>query len=477
MSQFEVPVVEAAVPQWEARPERVTLVDAQSGRKPKTVALLNDWAYVEHSLMRLVAAWGRYLAEWDDKVAVHRHVWEQSECVQRLRDRLVEFPGTTGNLETPVSRELEALVNTVLLAPSHEDAIDGIYALLMGALTTAYLNYGGTAHPVHDAPTLATLHQILGFKNGMRLWYRDYRRRHPHTMDADYKSSIERELEACGQLLAPLPVVEAASPCGVNTNYRQPARPARPQGSISSLDLYLPIAGDFCTSIEARRLFWCIGYMREMNLAEEMLRWVWAAHYMPWSYQKELARHLWDESRHGDSGYSRLKDFGIALGEVGFNSNPLGPWNESGAVEYAAAMTPEELFEAAFIIGMVAETGHFAVKNEAYQDFKAGGDMESAEMMIFDIIDEGSHVRYCHEWLPELAARAGLDLGDYRGRAAEILRERQEKSDERAARSRNMAPDEDDLAFREYRRLLALMREKLPLSNAETCPPRTNLPM
>jgi hypothetical protein len=36
-------------------------------------------------------------------------------------------------------------------------------------------------------------------------------------------------------------------------------------------------------------------------------------------------------------------------------------------------MTPQELFEQAFFIGMVAETGHFHVKNEAYHDFKDGG--------------------------------------------------------------------------------------------------------
>ncbi len=459
---------------------REVLITAKSGRKPLTVARLNDWHYIEQSLMRLIAAWGRYFPAWSDKTACHRHIYEQAECVQKLRDRLTEFPGTKGNLDAPVSQKLENLVNTVLQAPTFEDAIDGVYSVLMGALTTAYLEYGGKAHPVHDAPTLSTLHQVLGFKNGMRLWLRDYRRRHPHTINADYKAAIESELANCFDLKQAVPIEDnIAAPCGVNTDYRLPARFGKPENSTPKLPLEAEMEPDFTTSIEMRRLFWCYGYMQEMGLAEDMLRWVWAAHYMPWDYQYQLARHLWDESRHGDSGYSRLLDFGITLADVGYpryGGDARGPYNDDGTVDYAPNMTPEDLFNQAYFIGMVAETAHFTVKNEAYNDFKDGGDLESAEMMLFDVIDEGNHVRYCHEWLPELARRAGVDLGDYRARAAQIRAEKQQTADERAATKRS-ARQEDSPAFQELQRLLEIMRTKHPLSNAQSCPPRSSKPM
>lgn len=66
---------------------REVLVSPDSGRKPKIVARLRDWEYIETALMRLIAGWGRYFAEWPDKVACHRHVWEQAECVQLRRER------------------------------------------------------------------------------------------------------------------------------------------------------------------------------------------------------------------------------------------------------------------------------------------------------------------------------------------------------------------------------------------------------
>ena len=155
-------------------------VDRASGSKPRTVARLQDWEYLERALMRLIAGWGRHIAGLDDKVAVHRQLWEQAECTRKLRDRLSQFPGSLHNLDQSVSAKLEQLANTVLLAPSHQDAIDGIYQLLSRALTASYLHYIQHAHPIHDAPTVAVLHEVVGTKEQQRLWLREFRRRYPH---------------------------------------------------------------------------------------------------------------------------------------------------------------------------------------------------------------------------------------------------------------------------------------------------------
>jgi hypothetical protein len=467
-------------------------VDAESGSKPRTVARLQDWEYLERALMRLIAGWGRYFAAWEDKVAVHRHIWEQAECARRLRERLTQFPGNRHNLDQPVSRRLETLANTALLAPSHQDAVDGIYQLLSGALTGAYLHYIQHAHPIHDAPTVAALHEIVSVKEQQRLWLRDYRRRYQHATSPTYRAAIEEALAACGHLLRPVPRDdEAAAPAGVRTDFRLPARPAYPPRSQPDVAIMPVIAANFTGSVEARRLFWAVGYMREMNLAMDQLRWIYDGHSMPWEFQQDIARHLWDESRHGDSGYSRLLDFGITLEEVGFApySDPAATaelpsaapqYDEPGAIPavgWAEPLSPSELYETVFTIGMIAETGHFQVKREAYDDFKAGGDLESAEMMLFDIIDESTHVQYAHRWLPLLAEHAGLDNADYRERAAAIRQQRQQEYLERVATYTSAAGRPDDPNRALYEELIERMRAHQPLANAATCPPRSPLPM
>lgn len=480
--------------------KRTVLVDADSKQKPRTVDLLNDWQYIEKSIHRLIAAWGKDVAGWNDKSTIHRHIWDQAECVRRLRERVEQFPG--GKADAPVSNRLEQLVNTVLLAPCINDALDGIYELLLKTLVAAYGEYTTHVHPVHDAPTISLLHEINQIKSQQWLWYRDYRRRFPHKTDAAYREKVTALLAAVGQFRAALPVERGAEaqPAGVATDFRiskfsardEPIRPKHP-----FMDY---VKADFTTSIEARRLFWAYGYMLEKNLPDDQLNWLYYGHYMPWQWHHDISRHLWDESRHGDSGFSRLCDFGISLDEVGFSGYDQG-WRDEELKKISAArgipldecytrqrellapfkaepITKQQLYEHVFMIGLVAETGHFVVKNEGYVDFKEGQDLESAEMMLFDIIDETAHVQYAHNWLELLAKHAGIDNTGYRERGAKVREEYQTNAIKLAKDLQRTLPrTPGHPAFDFYQSLLARIRAASPLSNAATCPPRSPKPM
>ena len=479
---------------------RKVLVDAQAKQKPRTVDQLCDWQYVEKSIHRLICAWGRDVSAWDDKSTIHRHVWDQAECVRRLRERTEQFPG--GKPDAPVSGQLERLVNTVLLAPTHHDALDGIYVYLLKTLVAAYGEYSVTVHPIHDAPTIALLHEINQIKSQQWLWYRDYRRRYPHETDPVYRQKGEAALADCGHLKSALPLnaADTAQPAGVATDFKLRRFFARDEPTRAKQPFMDYVRADFTTSIEARRLFWAYGYMMEKNIPDDQLAWIYYGHYMPWQWHHDISRHLWDESRHGDSGYSRLCDFGIGLDEVGFG--PYDLQDRDKALEEIAKergiSIPEArerhnellaplrmepiskalLYQHVFMIGMVAETGHFVVKNEGYVDFKEGQDLESAEMMLFDIIDETAHVQYAHRWLPMLAEHAGIDNSDYRERAAKVREESQAKANHDAGKlQRELSRTPGDPSFDFYQSLLSRIRASYPLTNATTCPPRSPKPM
>jgi hypothetical protein len=457
---------------------REVQVDLGTRKKPKVVFRLQQWEYLERSLHRLLCGWGRHLSEWDDKIALARHVWEQAESVQRLRQRLVEFPGASSNLEGSVSVRLQKVGETVLHAPSWQDAFDGIAQHFLSALVKSYLDYAKNAHPVHDAPTLAVIAANVRAKDQIRRWLRDFRRRFPHEVDSNYIERIGLALGSASDFLEILPTEPRAKPIGVESGFRPPLTSAHPKGSRPKHDIMPHLESAFSHSIEVRRLFWCYGYMLELNLAEDQLIWLWDSHELPWEFQYDVSRHMWDESRHGDSGHSRLLDFGISLEEIGF-PHYTEPSKMTESCELATGesnpMGPKELYEAVFFIGMVAETGHFQVKQEAYEDFKSGGDLESAEMMLFDIIDETSHVQYAHHWLPMLAERAGIHSDDWRIRGAETRRRLQKEAVVRAQAFRPTEVDEPARAH--VQQLLERMRQVQPLSNAQTCPPRSYKPM
>jgi hypothetical protein len=466
--------------QLESSPAAALQVTRETKSRPLILDRLKDWQYLERSIHRLIAAWGRHFEDWDDKSAVHRHIWDQAEIVRKLRDRIEQFPGGDG--DAPVSSKLERLVNAVLLAPGFEDAIEGIYEILARHMARIYIAYAQSAHPVHDAPTVDLLHDICAIKEQHWLWMRDYRRRHPHQIARPYQQAVADAWEACGKMAAALEVEGAgARPVGVGIEFGLPKFSARLSHWRAPYDINPYIRADFSHHVETRRLFWAIGYMMEKNLPDDQLRWIYWGHFMPWEFHYNVSRHLWDESRHGDSGYSRLKDFGICLEEVGFSPYNIGEM--AGVEETIDLRIPGQpldakgLYDEVFFIGMVAEQGHFMVKNQSYQDFRDGEDLESAEMMLFDIIDETQHVQYAHRWLPVLADLAGIDNSDYKERAAARRKELQEEELSRIEQDRNMPRSSGSAAWNHYQNLLERVRTHCPLTNVDSAPERSPKPM
>jgi hypothetical protein len=279
----------------------------------------------------------------------------------------------------------------------------------------------------------------------------------------------------------PLP---GAALAGVNDLPPPLQFPGVPKEWRPAYDIMPYLSVDFEQSAEARRLFWAIAYLRECSLPDEQLLWIDCGHFMPWEWHHDISRHLWDESRHSLSGYSRLLDWGISLNEVGHlwgdattlrhdESTPLiqkmvDPFLSVEEMTLHGSPKPmgaAELYESVFTVGLVAETGHFAVKNESYQDFRDGADFESAEMMLFDIIDETAHVQYAHRWLETLAQHAGVDNSNYQKRGVEIRNQRQKVQLQKIQEASLLPRTHDFGPWNHYQNLLKLVSEKSPFSN------------
>jgi len=460
--------------------------------------LLAGWRYVEHSVLRIIAGWGRSAADWTDKVAVFHHTWLQAEAVDRMRRRLDMFVG--GKPDQPVNVAFERVMNAVLLAPSFTDAMAAVHEVVQPALAAAYVGYIGSGHRVHDLPTHGLLREILAFKVVQAEWYADFRTRHPQPLEAAYQQRVRDALWGIGSFALPIEhVAPFAAACGVGTAFTMPYTPGRPQGWNASPDVFPLLEMDYAHSVEARRLWFMIGYMREMGVAEDQLSWIYYADTLPWQYTYEEARHMWDESRHGNSGLLRLGDFGLGIEHVGYSS-----YGKSGD-QILQPLTPRDLYEQFYGITQIAETGFFQTKRDGFADFDRGGDDASAEMMQFDIIDETSHVVYGHTRIPTLMKAAGVDE-DYRARGQRERAACQLTSDNRVLTlkafmhsgslpqnagpvrgveanavnksiERSLRTLADPKALAHYDWMMTVVREKCPLKRMDEIPTRPNLPM
>src|SRR6478672_4826311 len=144
---------------------------------PPAFVLLSNWRYIEYSILRMIAGWGRWAGDWEDKLAVCYHTWLQAQTVERFRKRLDMFPG--GKPDGAVNAVFERLANAVLLAPSWADAMAGVHGVLNPLLVRTYADYIASSHRVHDRPTHEVLRETLELKRQQAQWYDDFRRRHP----------------------------------------------------------------------------------------------------------------------------------------------------------------------------------------------------------------------------------------------------------------------------------------------------------
>jgi hypothetical protein len=465
---------------------------------PGAYVLLSNWRYIEYSILRIIAGWGRSACDWQDKLAVCYHTWLQAQIVDRFRKRLEMFPG--GRADAPVNAVFESLCNAILLAPSWRDAMAGVHEILNPLLVRTYGDYIASSHPVHDRPTHELLRDTLDLKRRQSEWYQDFARRNPHVIDPIYIRQIEAALGPLNGSLSGViePGSAHAGACGIATDFRMPITPGRVKNWDTAPNVIPLLECDWNNSIEARRLFFMIGYCWEMGVAEQQLRWVYHADFMPFDFIYAESRHLWDESRHGDSGYHRLKDFGLDFEHFGYSSY--------GAIGdgILPPMSPKDVYEAFYGVTQIAETGYFATKRYCLEDFADHGDDASAEMMQYDIIDETSHVEYGRIWLEEMGKRAGVNE-DYRARAMADRTAAQKKSDDRVTMMRRILggyePPATETAPKHggecvnpgsvpaaaelrnprthahYQWLLSELRGQQPFARVQDAPVRPNLPM
>jgi uncharacterized ferritin-like protein (DUF455 family) len=117
----------------------------------------------------------------------------------------------------------------------------------------------------------------------------------------------------------------------------------------------------------------------------------------------DLARHLWDESRHSQFGFRQLPNHGVDLMTL-----------EQSLELYTilSKMPPAERYA---LLTMEFEAGSFGTKAHVMDRVRELNDFEADTLLAFDRNDEQNHVRYGHQWLPEIMKLGGYDqpVGDF----------------------------------------------------------------
>lgn len=353
---------------------------------------------VEREFVRTATTLIYRVGEPELKYLLCQHVWESSGHARFLRERGRELSGF-GTGES-VRESIRQLFNEAVMPEDAYVALAGFYRVLKPALLSAYRHYLQATHHLADWPSSKLVEEFIADEERHAREIAPYLEKTPAAA-TDWLAHLRAALDAEGGLMGertrtPLPgdyVWASAKP------YKHPAtcnRGIYPTcSSVFSQDpTETPIVRSWLmdpkTDAKVIRLMVYVWLMMELDAVDYLATVFYDTPEAPFDLHHDLARHLWDESRHSQFGYRQLPKLGVDLMTV---EHSLDLYN------ILVQMPPHERYA---MMTMEFEAGSFPTKAHVMDRVRELNDFEADTLLAFDRNDEQNHVRYGHRWLPEI---------------------------------------------------------------------------
>ena len=361
----------------------------------QNVEFLKRYAFLERACMRTLAGWLPGVPEWEAKNEIGLHIWENADAADALRARLREL--RTHNPERGISEGLRKLADELDHAQNTAEVIATVYLVVKKALLDAYRQHPATTWLDFDRPTVKVLaDRLIEMTTRQVAWAEGF---FP-TVEANYpdwetwRDYVAGLLSAYGGVtgvgdVAPAPLRPQDHPLLLpwKTCQRMPRWPI--------FDPSMDIEPDRETEPEAHRLWRFKHYLNEMTAAETLGSILWMTPEMPWEFQHNVARHLWDEIRHSQLGQTRVQQLGLKIEEVPQVVQIYNVMMTLPAVEQYALLTT--VIEPNGMPEKVANRAHWEQIDDDI----------SAAAVSYDWSDENFHVRWGKKWTPVLLETYG----------------------------------------------------------------------
>ena len=359
------------------------------------VERLKRFQALEIGACRMLGGWLPAVANWEAKHEIGRHLWEDAQHSRELRTRLWEL--RVGNPDRPTDAGVSRIIQGLTSAQEDFEFLAGLYLVFKSEIVNAYRAIVARTHAVYDAPTIAAIGRILPDKERQLEWARHAIKNLTDTgemqrQSARWQTYITHLLAQEGGVSGDVPANDADAvtlPPGYSCQlpFVQASRDSRFSITLSSPEI--PAEDDE----HGKVLFQFFNYTQEMQAAETLGSMLWEADGMEWEFYFDIARHCYDEVRHSALGESRLAQLGHHVSDF---------------PNYTANYAWRQLYDPLrryCVLTYVIEADSFKYKHATYQEHLRRQDNESAEAVLFDILDETIHVRFGQKWTPKLMER------------------------------------------------------------------------
>lgn len=331
------------------------------------------------------------------KYLLCQHVWEAAGHARFLRERGRELSGFgKGESVRSVFREI---FEEAISPDDAMQAVAGFYRVLKPALLSAYETYLEETNHLADWPSSKLVEEFIHDEKRHAAEIRPYLKSGELS---DWEKRLELCLNAVGGWLShrpAMPLPEDFQWSFTDKPYQHPDTCNRGDypvcssvfGHEPSED---PIVREWLedpqTDARVIRLMVYVWLMMELDAVDYLATVFYDTREAPFDMHFDLARHLWDESRHSQFGFKQLPKLGVDLSKL---EQSLDLYN------ILVQMSPAERYA---MMTMEFEAGSFPTKAKVMDRVRELNDFEADTLLAFDRNDEQGHVRYGHRWLPEI---------------------------------------------------------------------------
>ncbi len=353
---------------------------------------LRHYLHVEKARHQILAGWFLRLANYEIKYKLAYHLYDSSEHVTWILNRLSEM--RAGNPNASVRPELADWCNEAIHAPNDRDFLAGFYGVVTRELLHAIVYDLSVLDASGNANEVRLLERIATSLRSQLTWFDSLGIDVEDSPWAAYLRDLFRHAK------------------GMHGEKESTAKPERPQGPRfqrpETIHFDSRITVGPLVSYEERQemdpreatIEQFKVFFNEFYAAALLASILHDAHQgdYPWDMQADFSRHFWDEVRHSEFGYIRLKELNAEPDRV----NPI-------------------LFEQSQGLPLLHRITYLTRGLEAYfmprkpkrmKEYEANGDERSQLFADQDWSDEINHVRYGSRWTDHLLKDDYREIGD-----------------------------------------------------------------
>lgn len=348
-------------------------------------------AEFQTELFRAMAGFLPAVSRWELRRELSALVFRDARRVQDLRNRCRELgtPPPAKHLSKGIpGREL---IETLCAAADADAAFRAVFGSIKPRLKALLDAYMRDELRVFDAPSLPVVQANKEELESQLTWAQNQAEIN-HVAEPEWLGRIEELAASLGDAL------QSSTRSG-----GQPVKNGRKIGNLPVPFSLIPDGfreGRACapnpkSSTYAERERFCAhNFMMEIQAADSCASLLFEAPDMPWEFYFDVARHMWDETRHCEFGELKLRALRVDIRKAGLSNTAYVLRQTLDPIDRYAALTTQE-------------ADAFPGKHAGLKDALAHKDVLSARAWSYDISDETQHVRYGHKWIPVMIEESG----------------------------------------------------------------------